>query len=522
MSYCIYLRKSRADLEAEERGEGETLERHKKILLNYADKKGLLISKIYEEIISGETISSRPIVQELLNDVDSGKWTGVLVVEVERLARGDTMDQGLIAQSFKYSNTLIITPNKTYDPNNEFDEEYFEFGLFMSRREYKTINRRLQTGRVLSVNEGKYVGNVPPYGYVRVKLKNEKGFILKPNDKEFPVVQYIYKLFTEGDISAGINTRVGASLIAKHLTSMQIKTRQGGNWSASTITDILKNETYTGKVRWNRRKSVKSSRMGEIIKSRPRSADYILVEGRHEAIVDTELFNNARDIFLKKKYAPAVNRRRDISNPLAGIIKCGLCGRSMVKRPYKDKLKPASLICTALGCSNVSSQFSLVEEQILSALNKRLGDNMINISGISLPNVTMTNDIIENALKDVESELCKTKKQLNNLYDLLEQGVYTRSKFEERYQIVDNKMKSLQDTVDKLTEKLKHSKKERGHICVENKLESFLSLYYSADSAAVKNNMIREILEKAVYVKLQRSNAETGKYNFELKLYPKI
>ena len=46
-----------------------------------------------------------------------------------------------------------MTPAKIYDPNNEFDEEYFEFGLFMSRREYKTIKKRLQRGRVSSAKE---------------------------------------------------------------------------------------------------------------------------------------------------------------------------------------------------------------------------------------------------------------------------------------------------------------------------------------------------------------------------------
>ncbi|MCZ8518394.1 hypothetical protein [Paenibacillus sp. KR2-11] len=44
------------------------------------------------------------------------------------------MDQGIVARTFKYSSTLIITPMRTYDPNNLNDEEYFEFGLFMSRR----------------------------------------------------------------------------------------------------------------------------------------------------------------------------------------------------------------------------------------------------------------------------------------------------------------------------------------------------------------------------------------------------
>jgi hypothetical protein len=102
-------------------------------------------------------------MQKLLKDVENEMWTGILVVEVERLARGDTSDQGRVAKAFKYSHTQIITPVKTYNPDNEFDEEYFEFGLFMSRREYKTINRRLQRGRELSVAEGNFIGNIPPF-----------------------------------------------------------------------------------------------------------------------------------------------------------------------------------------------------------------------------------------------------------------------------------------------------------------------------------------------------------------------
>lgn len=125
--YAIYLRKSREDLEAEKYGEGETLARHEKILTNLAEKRNLQICKIYREVVSGETISERKEMQNLLRDVENQKWAGVLVVEVERLARGNTSDQGRVCEAFKYSNTKIITPMKTYDPNNEFDEEYFEF-----------------------------------------------------------------------------------------------------------------------------------------------------------------------------------------------------------------------------------------------------------------------------------------------------------------------------------------------------------------------------------------------------------
>ena len=192
MPYAIYLRKSRVDLEAEAHGEGDTLARHRKTLLALAAAQQLNVTHIYEEVVSGDTIAARPQMQQLLADVDEGLWEGVLVMEVERLARGDTIDQGIVAQAFKVTDTKIITPLKSYDPNNEFDEEYFEFGLFMARREYKVINRRLQRGRLASVKEGKWVGNTPPYGYRRVKLAQDKGFWLEPDPETAPVVRNIF------------------------------------------------------------------------------------------------------------------------------------------------------------------------------------------------------------------------------------------------------------------------------------------------------------------------------------------
>ncbi|MDY2510326.1 MAG: recombinase family protein, partial [Ruminococcus callidus] len=156
--YCMYLRKSRADAEAEARGEGETLARHEHTLQELAKRRHLPIVKVYREIVSGDSIAARPQMQQLLQDLENNLYDGVLVMEVERLARGNTIDQGIVAQAFKESDTKIITPVKTYDPNNEFDEEYFEFSLFMSRREYKTIKRRMQAGRVASIKEGNYIG----------------------------------------------------------------------------------------------------------------------------------------------------------------------------------------------------------------------------------------------------------------------------------------------------------------------------------------------------------------------------
>ena len=157
--YAIYLRKSRADMEAEKLGEGETLARHKTILTELAARKGFYIGEIYQEIVSGaDRIEDRPEIKRLIEDCYKGKYKGILVVEVSRLSRGNQGDAQIILDCLKYANrnngVLVITPTKTYDvARNHDDEEYMEFELFMSRREYKMIKRRMDRGREQAVVE---------------------------------------------------------------------------------------------------------------------------------------------------------------------------------------------------------------------------------------------------------------------------------------------------------------------------------------------------------------------------------
>lgn len=190
--YVIYLRKSRADVEAEKLGEGETLARHKKILTELAARKGLYIEKIYEEIVSGETIEARPEIQKMIKECYEGRYKGIIIVEVTRLSRGNQGDAQTILDCLKYSNrnngVLVITPTKTYDvAHSQEDEEYMEFELFMSRREYKMIQKRMERGRKQAVVEGNFMGSYRPYGYDIVKTKTSRTLI--PNENEAPIVK---------------------------------------------------------------------------------------------------------------------------------------------------------------------------------------------------------------------------------------------------------------------------------------------------------------------------------------------
>lgn len=513
--YCMYLRKSRADLEAEQRGEGETLKRHEKILLDLAKKMNISISKIYKEIESGETIAARPVMQELLSDIEKDMWEGVLVVEVERLARGDTIDQGIVAQAFKYTNTKIITPMKVYDPSNEFDEEYFEFGLFMSRREYKTINRRLQQGRLQSVKDGKYVGNIPPYGYRRVKLKEQKGFTLEPVEEESRIVKLIYKWYT------GTN-RIGVSVIARKLNEMKTPTRKGGDWTTSTIRGILSNPVYIGKIKWNSRPHVKKVIDGEVVVERPRAdkEDWVLADGLHVPIIDENIFNLAQKYLAENPSLPVPNRYK-IKNPLAGLIECGMCGRNMNRRPYPKS--PSSLMCVGPTCPNVSSPLHLVEKKLLQILKDWLEVYKLEIKKQGKQENILEVNVIEKSIENIDNELETLNKQLNSLHDFLERGIYNVDTFMERSKILNDKINIAKENKKELENKLNNiATIEENKKTIIPRIEKVIGLYWKAKTPKEKNELLKEVIDKVVYTKKEGGRWSGKVDSFTLDLYPKL
>ncbi|MCC5911788.1 MAG: recombinase family protein [Clostridiaceae bacterium] len=526
MDVAMYLRKSRADIESELKGEEETLKRHEKILLELVKKLNLNILQVYKEVVSGESIAARPVMQGLLSDVEKGLFDGVLVVEIERLARGDTMDQGIVAQTFKYSNTKIITPSKTYDPQNEFDEEYFEFGLFMSRREYKTINRRLQSGRLSSVKEGKYVGNIPPYGYARKKLEREKGYTLEPHPEQADIVNFIYKLYTIGELQEnGTLKRLGASLIAKKLNDLNIPTVKGGVWTPHTIRGILSNPVYIGKIRWNSRSQVKKIIDGKMVKERPRAKeeDIILVDGLHTAIIDDESYKLARKI-AKENTIARLPSNKTIKNPLSGIIICGFCRRNMIRRPYANNY-PDALMCSVPTCPNVSSMLYLVEEKLLEALQVWLNEYTLdfNFEEPTNEHLDLQIDIIKKSLEKLTHEMETIQKQISNLHDLLEQGVYTIETFVDRSKLLNEKLRILENDKKYMQENI--NKSENRIKTIETlipKIQKILEAYHCTENPAIKNKLLKEVLDKVVYTKTVSGRWHAKPDNFKLKLYPKL
>ncbi len=522
--YCAYLRKSRADRDAELRGEGDTLARHKRLLAELSAKMKLPIRKFYAEVVSGDTIADRPVMQELLRDVEAGLWAGVFVVEVERLARGNTRDQGIVSDHFKYSGTKIITPIKTYDPENEFDEEYFEFGLFMARREYKTINRRLQRGRIASVKEGKYISSTAPYGYKRVRVQDGKGYTLEFEEKEAEAVRMVFDWYCNGVIlEDGSHVRLGADGIARRLDSLGIRPRISSHWSRATIRDMLQNPTYCGDVRFGYRACVKDIRDSRVTQSRRTNENCQFNPGIHPAIISRELFQRAQEIKTEnRKYT--VPSPTALQNPLSGLIYCKKCGSMMTRLAPNSRNRYATLKCPNKYCGNVSSPIFLIEEQIISFLEEWLEDYQVvpQPSDYSSP-VDREIERLEASINSTDAELAKLHGQLDRTFSLLEQGIYTPEIFQKRQHSLNHEIEGLTQLSEKY--KIELEKYEELKYSDEQFVPRIIRLLevYPSSGPAAKNELLKEVIDRIEYLK-EQPNRRGGLNNasFELTIHPKL
>jgi len=505
----MYLRKSREDAELEKYGEGETLTRHYNILCELAKRHGLVISddNIFRELVSGESIDARPEMQKLLRLVESGVVRNVLVVEVERLARGDTSDQGRVAKTFKYSHTKIITPMKVYDPDNEFDNEYFEFGLFMSRREYLTINRRLTQGKYESTSEGKFIASTAPYGYDRVKVEGGKGYTLVPNENA-EYVKMIYEWTLQGN---------GAIHIAKMLQNIGAPTMTGGLWSSATVRNILQNRTYCGYVSWQRRKTQKKLVEGVEKKFRSRDEKYAqYFKGLHEPIIDEEMWERAKEMRETRALPSCNDNKNGLTNPLAGIVKCGFCGRTMQINTHQNKR--IRMRCPNLQCQCGSIYIDNVEKEMIDKLQ-----DWLNGYSVTVDKEKKSNDrsrIVKDAIANLNAEAQKISSQINKACELLELGVYDKDMFISRSQTLKNSQIEIKEKLSELEQELENIKAADDGIQALPKVQEILDNYFDYDTKT-KNMLLKEILNYAVFKK-EKGTSLVSNDTFDLEIFPKL
>ena len=366
-----YLRKSQTDdplLTVE-----EVLAKHEQMLDEWVERNQPAGGPVpeentFREIVSGETISDRPAMKELLRLVESPKIKAIMCVEPSRLSRGDLEDIGYLVKILRYTNTLVITPAYTYDLNDERDRDNFEREL-MRGNEYLEYTKKIRlNGRITSVKNGNFIGQTPPYGYRKVVRKEGRStyHTLEPIPEKADAVRQIFELYAQGD---------GMAKIADHLNKAHIPAPKGAKWAPESIPGILSNVHYLGKVKWNERKTIRTVEEGQVKVSRPRAEEFLIFEGKHPAIIDRELWDQVQEI---KGRHPKNHKAKNLTNPLAGLMWCS-CGRAMMGRRYngpdgEERCAPRYLCGDQRTCGTASARMSEVLDEIAKVLRDTLED----------------------------------------------------------------------------------------------------------------------------------------------------
>lgn len=506
--YCAYLRKSRRDLELEALGQGETLARHEAQLSELAARLGIAIAHTYREIVSGDTIAERPQAQQLLADISAGRWDGVLVMDVDRLGRGDSIDQGIIMQTIFYAGVLVITPDKIYDPASESDSEFFEIKLFFSRREYAMIKKRMQRGRIASVMDGCYLGARAPYGYEHCRLPGGKKCSLRPVPEKADVVRSIFAWYADGMDGKD----VGSYAIATRLNEMGLRTELGSPWTPSSVRTILRNSTYIGKIHWNERVTRVRVENGQRIRTRPRSEAPILVDGLHEPIVDRALFDRVQAMFATHAKRPK-NAMKDHANPLGGLVVCSVCGRLMQAKGDPNR-RGDFLYCPTQHCPTCATYMHVVEAVILEELAAWTAEFD------APPDPASDADALAHraALQQLTEQRATLDGQMDRLYDLLEQGIYTPDLYRQRRDDLTARRAALDDQISAL-----NTNRPDPRAALVPTIKTVLAAYHAAPDPAAKNALLRQVLDHITYDKPRRCyRNDAPAAHLTLHLYPRL
>lgn len=492
----VYLRKSRSDdpsLTVE-----EVLKKHETILKEWIERN--LDAPIPEEnwrreLVSGETMADRPEFQDILKRMESPKIKAILVVEVQRLSRGDLEDCGRLMKLLRYTFTKVITPHMIYDLEDEYDRDVFERELKRGNEYLEYIKKIQKRGIRLSFQEGNYVGAIAPYGYDKTKIvvNKRKCPTLTINKDEARVVKMIFDWYG--------NEGVGAVTICHRLNDMGIPTRSGKRWTRATIQTILGNEHYIGKVRFYYRIASHSVIDQEIIKGTTRNDDYSLCDGKHDSIIDEELFYKVQD---KRNRKPKNKISAPLQNPLASILRCQ-CGSYMKYVTFRNKKRyccDAQKYCNTSGCE---------AQELISAVCTSLKESIDDIT-------VLANNTDDGLIEQHQEHVAFLERRIAELEDK-ELSIWEKYSENGMPESIFNKLKTKCEEDKKAVEKaLEQAYSEMpAKVDYEEKIirlhETIDALNDDSVPAIAKNQLIKTVVEKIDYsrkpsVRIPKEEAE--------------
>lgn len=499
--YLMYLRKSRQD-DPNETIE-EVLSKHETILQEFMKREyGFTIPEtdIYREVCSGESIQDRTEIKKVLARMEDPNVIGVVVVEPQRLSRGDLIDCGKLINDLRYTNTLVVTPMMTYDLENKMERKFFQDELLRGRDYLEYTKEILTRGRVASVRRGNFIGRIPPYGYDKVKVG--KDHTLVPNEKA-EIVKMIFDWY--------VNDGLSQYEIANRLDEMGIPSYNGKSWKRTGVSYTLKNEHYDGKVFYFKRKTTIVIENGQRVKKylQQPSDETIVVEGKHEAIIDHETFVKAQN--RKANNTPRSQTKYGLKNPFAGILRCKVCGKAMMLQDYP--VCEPRFYCKSKPTCCKGIRLSEIEKAIIVALET---SELPNLEAKLQNNEGDSAKIKRNLLVSLEKQLIELNEQEEKQYDLLEKGIYSEELFDRRNRSLQDKKvalkKQIQETRESIPKNVDYGEK------IMTLKKAIEGLKDSSIMPVEKNKLLKAIVDRIEYQSDRNQKVKENAFSIDVYL----
>jgi len=516
-----YLRRSRQDIERENRTGEDTLSAQKNIMDRVLKECGVPFDQVFE-IGSGDRIETRPVFQQVLGDLRNGVYDAIAVKELSRLGRGDYEDLGAIYKLLEQKRIFIITPYKIFDPTNPADARQIRFELFLSREEFITTRERMQGAKYSYAWNGKFMGSKPPYGYTY----NPNTQRLEVLEEEAKVLQMIFDMYVNGLE----NKPVAFRAIATFLTKSGIPSPTGlPHWNTPHLRKIIRNRVYIGEIRYNITKVINGKRI-----QKPEE-DWIVVGDAHPPLIDKELFYKAQEK-LQGSAQPRTRLEFETS-PLAGLILCAKCGKRMVRQSTKSSYVKKSgevstysreiLWCPTAGCKG-GVKYQAAEEMLLDFLQAIQGieDSQLEAylqDQIQAKNESTSNHHIQERLELIDKQIEALKQRLKFVRQKFEKQFYSEEEFLESKHDILKEIQQKEQMKKLLSQNQDPYEQQRFELNIpqiKNTLSSLVNTYHVLSNQE-KNTLLRSVIETAT-LEITEKGKGRAPSKFNLNIYFKL
>ena len=323
---ALYCRLSRDD-GAE--GESNSIANQKKLLAKYAKEHGFTNTKFYVDDGYTGTNFNRPGFQQMLEDMEMGYISTVIVKDSSRFGRNYLEVGQYTDYYFPEHNIRFIAINDCIDSDNG-EDDFSAFRNVMNEMYAKDISRKVRSSHRLRGNAGEPLAP-PPYGYVK-DPENKKKWIIDTDAAE--VVQRIFRLCIEGNGNETIARILQDDKILVPQAYWQSKGMSRGGkktqpnpykWCKTTIAKMLEQQEYCGDI-INFKSYSKSFRNKTRVEN-PKE-NWAIFKDVHEPIIDRETWERVQELTKNSKRRKPKNENVKKSI-FTNLLYCGDCGHKL-------------------------------------------------------------------------------------------------------------------------------------------------------------------------------------------------